>query len=84
MAVSSTADAAQIDISDAGPGVADGDRDRIFEPFFRGERQPQHSVKGTGIGLSIVQEYIAAHGGRITLLPEGPGARFRIELPRTA
>ncbi len=84
MAVSSTADTTQIDISDAGPGVADGDRDRIFEPFFRGERQPQHSVKGTGIGLSIVQEYIAAHGGRITLLPEGPGARFRIELPRTA
>lgn len=84
MAVSATADTAQIDICDAGPGVADGDRDRVFEPFFRGERQPQHSVKGTGIGLSIVQEYIAAHGGRITLLPEGPGARFRIELPRAA
>lgn len=84
MAVSSTADFAQIDICDAGPGVSEADRDRIFEPFFRGERQPQHSVKGTGIGLSIVQEYIAAHGGRITLLPNGPGARFRIELPRTA
>ena len=82
--VSSTADTARIDIDDAGPGIAEGDRDRIFEPFFRGERQPQHSVKGTGIGLSIVQEYIAAHGGRITLLPGGPGARFRIELPRSA
>ena len=82
--VSSTADTAQIDIADAGPGVAEGDRDRVFEPFYRGERQPQHSVKGTGIGLSIVQEYIAAHGGRITLLPEGPGARFRIALPRSA
>jgi len=82
--VSSTPDTARIDIGDAGPGVAEADRDRIFEPFFRGERQPQHSVKGTGIGLSIVQEYIAAHGGRITLLPEGPGARFRIELPRSA
>jgi len=81
--VSSTADTAQIDIADAGPGVAEGDRDRVFEPFYRGERQPQHSVKGTGIGLSIVQEYIAAHGGRITLLPEGPGARFRIALPRS-
>ncbi|MDM0017764.1 sensor histidine kinase [Variovorax saccharolyticus] len=81
--VSSTADTAQIDIVDAGPGVAEGDRDRVFEPFYRGERQPQHSVKGTGIGLSIVQEYIAAHGGRITLLPEGPGARFRIALPRS-
>lgn len=82
--VASTVDTAIIDIEDAGPGIADGDRDRIFEPFFRGERQPQHSVKGSGIGLSIVQEYIAAHGGRITLLPDGPGARFRIELPRSA
>ena len=36
---------------------------------------------GTGIGLSIVREYLAAHGGRIELLPEGPGARFRVELP---
>ena len=84
MTVSGTADTAAIEISDAGPGIAEGDRDRIFEPFYRGERQPQHSVKGTGIGLSIVQEYIAAHGGRISLLPDGPGARFRIELPRTA
>jgi two-component system sensor histidine kinase GlrK len=83
VSVSSTADTAHIDIQDAGPGIAEGDRDRIFEPFYRGERQPQHSVKGTGIGLSIVQEYIAAHGGRITLLPDGPGARFRIELPRS-
>lgn len=81
--VSSTPEVARIDINDAGPGIAEGDRDRIFEPFFRGERQPQHSVKGTGIGLSIVQEYIAAHGGRILLLPSGPGARFRIELPRS-
>jgi two-component system sensor histidine kinase GlrK len=82
--VSSTPTTACIDVNDAGPGIAQGDRDRIFEPFYRGERQPEHAVKGTGIGLSIVQEYIAAHGGRITLLPEGPGARFRIELPRTA
>jgi two-component system, NtrC family, sensor histidine kinase GlrK len=84
IAVSSSPGLACIDINDAGPGIAPNDRDRIFEPFFRGERQPEHAVKGTGIGLSIVQEYIAAHGGNITLLPEGPGARFRIELPRAA
>ena len=82
LAVSSTGDTATIEISDAGPGIAPDDRDRVFEPFFRGERQPEHTVKGTGIGLSIVQEYIAAHGGRIALLPTGPGARFRIDLPR--
>jgi two-component system sensor histidine kinase GlrK len=82
--VSSAPDLAVIEVADAGPGIALQERGRIFEPFFRGERQPEHAVKGTGIGLSIVQEYIAAHGGRIELLPHGPGARFRIELPRTA
>ncbi|RJP67249.1 MAG: two-component sensor histidine kinase [Comamonadaceae bacterium] len=70
-----------IDIVDQGPGVAEADRDRIFEPFYRGERQPQGAVRGTGIGLSIVHEYIVAHGGRITLLPQRQGAHFRIELP---
>lgn len=70
-----------IDIVDQGPGVAEADRERIFEPFFRGERQPTGTVRGTGIGLSIVHEYILAHGGRITLLPQRQGAHFRIELP---
>jgi len=70
-----------IDIADQGPGVAERDRERIFEPFYRGEHQPEGAVRGTGIGLSIVQEYIAAHGGRVTLLGDGSGAHFRIELP---
>ncbi len=72
---------ARIDITDQGPGVADQDAGRVFEPFYRGERQPEGAVRGTGIGLSIVREYVQAHGGRIDLLPEGPGAHFRIELP---
>ena len=70
-----------IDIIDQGPGVAPADRDRIFEPFYRGERQPDGAVRGTGIGLSIVHEYIVAHGGRIELIDDARGAHFRIELP---
>ncbi|MBO9688786.1 MAG: two-component sensor histidine kinase [Mitsuaria chitosanitabida] len=70
-----------IDLRDDGPGVAPADQARIFEPFYRGERQPEDALKGTGIGLSIVQEYIAAHGGHIDLLPSDPGAHFRITLP---
>lgn len=73
-----------IDVSDQGPGVADADRDRVFEPFYRGQRQPEGAVKGTGIGLSIVHEYIAAHGGKMVLLPGTPGAHFRIELPHVS
>ena len=71
----------RIDIHDQGVGVAEADRERVFEPFYRGERQPTDVVRGSGIGLSIVQEYVAAHGGRILLLPDQPGAHFRIELP---
>jgi len=71
----------RIDIHDQGIGVAAADRERIFEPFYRGERQPADLVRGSGIGLSIVHEYMAAHGGRIELLSEQPGAHFRIEFP---
>ncbi len=82
LAVSSAPGVARIDVADEGPGIPPAERDRIFEPFFRGGQQPEHAVRGTGIGLSIVQEYIAAHGGSVALLPGGPGARFRIELPQ--
>ncbi|MBS0444942.1 MAG: two-component sensor histidine kinase [Proteobacteria bacterium] len=79
--LSETSTGARVDVRDGGPGVAPADRERIFEPFYRGERQPEDAVRGSGIGLSIVREVIAAHGGRIELLPDGPGAHFRIELP---
>lgn len=70
-----------IDVRDEGPGVAETDRARVFEPFYRGERQPEDAVRGTGIGLSIVQEYIAAHGGHVRLVESTEGGHFRIELP---
>jgi len=76
-----------LDLFDDGPGVAASDVDRVFEPFYRGEVQPEGAVRGTGIGLSIVREYIDAHGGRVSLLPHpspaptNRGAHFRIELP---
>ncbi|MET0517246.1 MAG: ATP-binding protein [Burkholderiaceae bacterium] len=69
-----------IDLIDEGPGIAPADRPRIFEPFYRGERQPEDALRGTGIGLSIVQEYIAAHGGQVELLASERGAHFRITL----
>ena len=74
----------RIDFHDQGSGVAVADRERIFEPFYRGERQPQDVARGSGIGLSIVHEYVAAHGGRVELLQDQPGAHFRIELPHVS
>ena len=82
--LSSSPGKVRIDLQDQGPGVAPADRERIFEPFFRGEVQPDDAVRGTGIGLSIVREYVQAHGGRVDLLPDGPGAHFRIELPHAS
>ncbi|MFP5323513.1 MAG: sensor histidine kinase, partial [Gammaproteobacteria bacterium] len=73
-----------LDIRDEGAGIAPEDRDRVFEPVYRGSRQPIDAPKGSGIGLSIVQEYIQAHGGRMTLQPSERGAHFRIELPHAA
>lgn len=81
LAVSRVPGRACIDIVDQGPGVAAVDRARVFEPFYRGERQPSDAVRGTGIGLSIVHEYITAHGGVVELQDDGPGAHFHIELP---
>ena len=81
MTLSRQADCVRLDVSDQGPGVAKADRDRVFEPFFRGIRQPDDAVRGTGIGLSIVQEYIAAHGGTVRLVEDGVHSFFRMELP---
>ena len=75
------AGAVTIDCIDQGPGVAPADAAHIFEPFYQGARQPSGARRGSGIGLSIVHEYIQAHGGSLQLLPAEAGAHFRIELP---
>lgn len=80
-------DGLRIDVADQGPGIDPAERDRIFEPFYRGQSQPDDGgLAGTGIGLSIVAETVAAHGGSVSLLESDlarrtPGAHFRIELP---
>jgi two-component system sensor histidine kinase GlrK len=70
-----------VDCIDQGPGVAAEDAAHIFEPFYQGQRQPPGARRGNGVGLSIVLEYISAHGGSLQLLPAAAGAHFRIELP---
>jgi two-component system sensor histidine kinase GlrK len=74
-----------IDFVDTGPGVAPRDRERIFEAFYTGSTPQVGPLKGSGIGLSIVAEFVAAHGGRVELITgEFPGAHFRIHLPLSA
>jgi two-component system, NtrC family, sensor histidine kinase GlrK len=74
-----------LDVSDEGPGVALGERERVFEPFYQGKARADASVKGTGLGLAIVREYVAAHGGRVDILDtHGEGAHFQVRLPTAA
>lgn len=60
-------------VSDNGPGISDGNRDRVFDPFFTTRRE----LGGTGMGLPIVRRMLQAQGADITLIP-GPGAVFEI------
>lgn len=66
---------------DTGPGVADEDVERIFDPFYQGRHQAPGARRGSGIGLSIVREIVQAHGGSCRLVPSERGAHFLIEIP---
>ena len=65
-----------VSVTDSGPGVAPGDEERIFHPFWSGQ------VQGTGLGLAIARELAQALGGRLDLesVPGG-GSRFDLHLP---
>jgi two-component system sensor histidine kinase GlrK len=72
---------AVFEVMDEGPGIPASEREKIFEAFYRGTDVPTSAVKGSGLGLSIVKEYVTLHRGAIEVL-EGPGAHFRIRIPR--
>ncbi len=73
-----------LDVADSGPGIAEEDRDRVFEAFYQGRRPAKSHVGGTGIGLSVVAECVQAHGGEVHLIPDKQfGAHFRVRLPLT-
>jgi signal transduction histidine kinase len=63
-------------VRDEGPGVPEAIRDRVFEPFVT-----QGKKGGTGLGLAVARRFVEDHEGSVELLPDGPGARFRIVLP---
>jgi two-component system, NtrC family, sensor histidine kinase GlrK len=71
-----------IDVADAGAGIPSEERARVFEAFYTGRPPAGVQVKGTGIGLSVVLEFVNAHGGTIEIVDgEYPGAHFRIRMP---
>ncbi|MGD0018613.1 MAG: ATP-binding protein [Candidatus Limnocylindrales bacterium] len=74
-------DRIQVTIADHGPGVAEADRERLFTRFTRGASQP--SGEGTGLGLYVSRQLLAAMGGDLWLEPAkaGRGAAFTLSLP---
>jgi len=75
-----TAGRVRLSVTDTGPGVPPGLRERIFEPFFT-----THPASGAvGLGLPVAAHTAAAHGGRLSVLDEGPGATFVLDLPEDA
>jgi two-component system sensor histidine kinase GlrK len=74
-------DALELDVTDQGPGIPRQERTRIFDPFYQGSQDGAGPVRGTGIGLSVVKEYVFAHGGSVEVVDSGRGAHLRIRLP---
>jgi signal transduction histidine kinase len=72
---------ARIIVDDQGPGIPSEDRDRIWEPYQRLEGAVAGAVAGSGIGLAVVSQLVALHGGRAWAEDApGRGARFVVEL----
>ncbi len=74
------AEAITIEVRDHGPGVPEAEQAAIFDPFVRGGRAQSGQVRGSGLGLSLVREIVAAHAGSVSMRNDG-GAVFTIRFP---
>ena len=82
IAVTTSNGTAQLSVADHGPGLKAEDRDRIFEPFYRADASRSRDSGGAGLGLSIVNAVVVAHGGKVDVREtSGGGATFEVTLP---
>jgi signal transduction histidine kinase len=72
-------------VEDTGPGIAETELARVFEPFYR---SPRNEGGGTGLGLSIVHRIVKILSGSVVLeniaAPKGPGLRVIVTIPLAA
>jgi two-component system heavy metal sensor histidine kinase CusS len=82
--VRSAGEAVAIAVADDGPGVDPHERERVFDPFYRGVEERASDHPGAGLGLTIVRQLAALNGGRVDLeeATEEGGACFVVTLPR--
>jgi two-component system sensor histidine kinase KdpD len=81
IAAAETSGMITITVTDKGPGIPSAELEAIFERYYRGAKV-QHTVAGTGMGLSIARDIVAAHGGRMWADNKpGGGAQFSFTMP---
>jgi len=80
--VTSSDGVVEIAVTDQGVGIAEADRERVFERFFRADSSRSRHTGGSGLGLSIVKHVAQNHGGDVRLWSQhGNGSTFTIRLP---
>ena len=82
VSLESTHGLASVYIEDDGPGIPESELQKVFEPFYRGDRSRSSDTEGTGLGLSLAKTIIQNHGGGIELINRRPGGLLaRVTLP---
>jgi signal transduction histidine kinase len=80
--LSSEAGKVVLEVRDRGTGIPSGEVDRIFEKFYQVRHVSEQSIRGTGLGLTLVKDAVEAHGGRIDVESRlGEGSSFTVTLP---
>ncbi|MDA0158766.1 GAF domain-containing protein [Solirubrobacter ginsenosidimutans] len=73
---------AKVSVRDTGIGIAESERERIFEAFQRGGREARSNKEGTGLGLTLSRQIVGLHGGRLWMDSElGVGSTFTFAIP---
>ncbi|MBV8303684.1 MAG: response regulator [Acidimicrobiia bacterium] len=79
---SASDEVARVEVADRGAGLTSEEADRAFDPFWRSARVTANSLRGTGLGLALVKEYVRVMGGHVSVDSEpGQGSTFMFTLP---
>jgi signal transduction histidine kinase len=81
--VTTTPSQVEIRVTDSGQGMDPSQLERVFEPFWQADTTYTRTHGGLGLGLAIVRHLVAAHGGSVRAVSDGPGlgSAFVVELP---